>query len=201
MPIWIKPFFVPQYCLLDIVLPGDVLLDLGLVTIFKLLQSFHNLCDNTDVFRAWEPLPVLVAILNMIFQVFEVNSVLLFCLFVCFGVLGVQPKLHHWAMSHPLCLLFLMHLLAYNSSTGGYIVTFTYVLTKYLSLIYPLHHSPCSTSPFLRTVSTGFILLFSYMDTKHIHHIHPHSPFPWAHSLPLIPTPRKDLLFPPILHF
>jgi hypothetical protein len=33
------------------------------------------------------------------------------------------------------------------------------------------------------------------MDTKHIHHIHLLSPFPDAHSLPLVPTIGKDLVF------
>jgi hypothetical protein len=57
---------------------------------------------------------------------------------------------------------------------------------------------PHTTLPILRTISTGFILPFSYTDTKHIH---PYSSLPCAYSLPLVPTPVKDLLFPPALHF
>jgi hypothetical protein len=54
--------------------------------------------------------------------------------------------------------------------------------------------------PILRRISTGFIFLFSYMDTKHMLHIHPHSLFPSANPVPLVPTP-EDLFFPPALHF
>jgi hypothetical protein len=94
-----------------------------------------------------------------------------------------------------------MILLAYNSCTGGYIVIFTYVFKIYFSWIYPLHRPPSPPSPLLRIISAGFNLLFSHVDTKHIHHIHPHSPFPCAHPLLLIPTPRNYLFFPPALHF
>jgi hypothetical protein len=39
------------------------------------------------------------------------------------------------------------------------------------------------------------------MNTKNIHHIHPHSPFPCAHPPHWYPLPRKDLFYPPALHF
>jgi hypothetical protein len=59
-----------------------------------------------------------------------------------------------------------------------------------------------SPSSLLRTTSTGFILLFSYMDKKQIHHIHLHSPFPYGFTpVPVVLTPKKDLFFPPALHF
>jgi hypothetical protein len=69
-------------------------------------------------------------------------------------------------------------LLAYYSCTGGYIVTFTYVLTIYLRLTLSIF-LPCPLPPLHRAISTGFIL-FSYMNTKYRHRIHPPSPFPYA---------------------
>jgi hypothetical protein len=39
------------------------------------------------------------------------------------------------------------------------------------------------------------------MDIKHIPHIHPHPPFLVPTLLPLVPTLRKDLFFPPVLCF
>jgi hypothetical protein len=39
------------------------------------------------------------------------------------------------------------------------------------------------------------------MDTKYILHIHTHSPFPCAHPLPLVPNPRKYLIFQISLKF
>jgi hypothetical protein len=50
-------------------------------------------------------------------------------------------------------------------------VTITYVLTMYLTYIYPLPHSPSSFHPpFL-----GFTILFSYMNAKYIHSVCPPS--------------------------
>jgi hypothetical protein len=63
------------------------------------------------------------------------------------------------------------------------------------SIILP-HLSPI----LLKTISTGLILLFSYMNTKYMHHIH-HLPFPYAHPIPLLLTPRKNLLYTPGMHF
>jgi hypothetical protein len=37
------------------------------------------------------------------------------------------------------------------------------------------------------------------VDTKYIHHVHPHPPFLVPTLVLLVPTPRKDLLFPPVL--
>jgi hypothetical protein len=73
-------------------------------------------------------------------------------------------------------------LLVYNICTGEYIVMFTYVLTTYLSYVYPLHQSLSSPNPLLRTISAGFILLFSHMNTKCIHRKPLIDPF-------LMPTP------------
>jgi hypothetical protein len=39
------------------------------------------------------------------------------------------------------------------------------------------------------------------MNTKYIYHICPHSPFLVPIPLLLVPTPGKDLFFPPALHF
>jgi hypothetical protein len=61
--------------------------------------------------------------------------------------------------------------------------------------------TPSIILPLLRIISTGFFLLFSYMNTKYIHHIHPHSPFLTIILLPLVPTPGKDLFYPPVLLF
>jgi hypothetical protein len=82
----------------------------------------------------------------------------------------------------------------------GYPVTFTKVLTTYLKFtpstifLYPL-------PPILRTGSTGLICPSSYMSTYYLHHIHPPTLFPYILPLPLVPTPRQDLIYIPVLHF
>jgi hypothetical protein len=53
----------------------------------------------------------------------------------------------------------------------------------------------------LKTILTGFILLFSYIHTKYIYHIYTHFPFPVLTPIILVPTPERDLVFPPTLHF
>jgi hypothetical protein len=52
----------------------------------------------------------------------------------------------------------------------------------------------------LRTNPTGFVLLFSNMNKKYIHHVQSHSFFPYTQTLSLVPTPKRDLLYPPVLH-
>jgi hypothetical protein len=44
-------------------------------------------------------------------------------------------------------VFFKISLLVYNSCTGGYTVTFTYVITVFLHLDSPLHHSVSSPLP------------------------------------------------------
>jgi hypothetical protein len=96
--------------------------------------------------------------------------------------------------------IFFIILLLYNSCiyTTIYIYIYIYIYVGFTpSIIILLEQDPL----LIRTISTGFILLFSYMDTKYIHHIHFHSHFTCAHPLPVTLTPRKDLFFPPAIHF
>jgi hypothetical protein len=39
------------------------------------------------------------------------------------------------------------------------------------------------------------------MCTQYYHHIHPPTPFPYILPIPLMPTPRQDLFYLPVLHF
>jgi hypothetical protein len=97
---------------------------------------------------------------------------------------------------------FFMILLAYSSCTGGYIVIFTYVFTIYHSRIYPLHHSPPShLIPFLEQFQQVSFLYFHIwiQNTTTIYTLIP--PFLMYTPLPQVPTPVKDLFFPPALHF
>jgi hypothetical protein len=61
-------------------------------------------------------------------------------------------------------------------------------------LLYPFFTIP-------GTVSTGLIFPFAYMLIQYLHHIHPPCPFPTSSPLSLVPTPRQDLICPPVLWF
>jgi hypothetical protein len=64
-------------------------------------------------------------------------------------------------------------LLAYVSYTGGFVVTFPYMLTMYLGQLHPVNHSLSSSSPLLKTISTNVIVLLSHKHIKCIDHICP----------------------------
>jgi hypothetical protein len=82
----------------------------------------------------------------------------------------------------------------------GYMVRFVQMLTIYHSWIHPsiifLYPLPHSQNSFNRSHFSIFIhecLIF--------HHIHLPTLFPYILPLPLVPTPRQDLLYLPVLHF
>jgi hypothetical protein len=77
----------------------------------------------------------------------------------------------------------------------------TYNILRYIVRFTPSIILPYSSLPLLRTISTDFILLFSYLNTKHMQNNHPHSSFLMLTPVLLVPTPRKDLFYPPVLHF
>jgi hypothetical protein len=58
-----------------------------------------------------------------------------------------------------------------------------------------------SLFPCLITMSAGFIFLFSYRNTEYILHIHSHSLFYYVHTVPLVPTPEKNLFYPSVLNY
>jgi hypothetical protein len=96
-------------------------------------------------------------------------------------------------------ILLFMILLVYNSCTKGYIGIFTYIYIWYLSWIYPLHQfslSLPSKNNFNRFHS--FIFIYGY---KIYPPYSPSFPLSLCLPLPLVSTPRKDLYFPPALHF
>jgi hypothetical protein len=90
--------------------------------------------------------------------------------------------------------------LFYKYCCPGDIVTFTKVLTIYHSWIHPPPFSFILPPPIPGIVSAQLIFHFH----SWVHNIlpySPHSPFPYVLPLPLVPTPRQDLFYHPVLHF
>jgi hypothetical protein len=85
---------------------------------------------------------------------------------------------------------YLKNFIAYNSCTGEYIVIFTFVFTIYLSY-----------SIVLSLAILTWLKFYFHMVTKYIYCVCPHSPFLMPMYLPLVPTPGKDLFYPPVFHF
>jgi hypothetical protein len=101
-------------------------------------------------------------------------------------------------ISYTICLLFFISILLLY---WGYIVTFTKVLTTYLSQIHPLHHSLLSLYlSLLRIVLTGLVP-FSCMNTEYSTIFTLLYLFLTSSPLVLIPTPRQALLYLSVLHF
>jgi hypothetical protein len=78
----------------------------------------------------------------------------------------------------------------------GYIVTFTKVLTIYLSQIHLLHHSPLSLHPHSWNSLTDLIFRFTYIVFVLYSPSYTH-PLLMSFPLPLVPTPRQDLFYLP----
>jgi hypothetical protein len=81
--------------------------------------------------------------------------------------------------SRLLCNLLKTFLLIYDSCTGGFIVTFSYiyiciyVYIGYPGLVHPLHYFPSFPTSLLSLTLTGFSVSYSCMYRTHIHHIQP----------------------------
>jgi hypothetical protein len=71
-------------------------------------------------------------------------------------------------------VFFAMFLLVYNSCTGDFIETFTYMNTIYPNLVHLLHYSPWPL-PLLKMTLISFNVPYLYMCRKYINHIHPPS--------------------------
>jgi hypothetical protein len=66
-------------------------------------------------------------------------------------------------LSKVAALLFKIFLLIYGSYTGSFLITLPYVHTLYTGLVYSLHYSPSSHTPFLKNVQCSMFHVHTYI--------------------------------------
>jgi hypothetical protein len=94
---------------------------------------------------------------------------------------------------------FILFVLVYNSSTGGYIVTFTYLLTIFCNYFDPsifLPHHP----PHLQQFQQFQCSIFTHEYKTHPPYLPSFTRLYKISSLPLVTTPGQNLFYLPVLH-
>lgn len=70
-------------------------------------------------------------------------------------------------------IVFWTFLFIYDSYTGDFIVSFSYIHLLYTTLVHPLHYSPPFSTPLHKMTSAGSNIPYSYIYRMYFNLIHP----------------------------